>query len=148
MDHTDAKIVRILRKDGRISMQNLARRINMSGPAAADRVKKLEDAGIIKGYAALIDMEKLNRPVHAFMTASVSTENRKKLYDYISASDRIVRAYYVITGGSEVMMEVYAAGTDEIGRMQKDLFELAMTTTYIVMNEPVKDVFLDQDDID
>ena len=36
-------------------------------------------------------------------------------------------------------MEVYATGTDEIGRIQRDLFELAMTTTHIVMNEPLKD---------
>ncbi len=139
MDDIDVKIIKILRKNGRISMQHLAKEINMSGPAATDRVKKLEDAGIITGYGAHIDEAKLGRPLHAFITATVSIENRKRLYAYIEECVSIVRAYYVFTGGTEVIMEVYATGTDEIGRIQRDLFELAMTTTHIVMNEPLKD---------
>ena len=77
MDDIDVKIIKILRKNGRISMQHLAKEINMSGPAATDRVKKLEDAGIITGYGAHIDEAKLGRPLHAFITATVSIENGK-----------------------------------------------------------------------
>lgn len=139
MDSIDARILEILQANGRISMQQLAREINMSSPAATDRVKKLEDAGVIKGYTAVIDPEKLGLPVHAYMTATVTAESRRKFYEYINNCPSVITTYFTITGGAEVVMDIYAAGTDEVGRIQKDLFDLAMTTTNIVINEAVKE---------
>ena len=54
-DLTDRKIISILQKDGRITMKHLGELINMSTPSTIDRVRRLEEAGVIKGYAAVVD---------------------------------------------------------------------------------------------
>jgi Lrp/AsnC family leucine-responsive transcriptional regulator len=67
LDATDWNILRELQKDARLSYNELGRRVALSAPAAAERVRKLEDRGIIKGYAAQIDPEKVGLPILAFI---------------------------------------------------------------------------------
>lgn len=59
LDTVDTKILEILQKEGRISLRDLAKRIGISTPTASDKVKRLENLKVIKGYAALINLEKL-----------------------------------------------------------------------------------------
>ncbi|MEH6978424.1 Lrp/AsnC family transcriptional regulator, partial [Bacillus pseudomycoides] len=67
MDHIDRKILHILQEDGRISMTELGKMVNLSTPAVKERVKKLEDKNIITAYRAVINPEKLNKNVTAFV---------------------------------------------------------------------------------
>src|SRR5437588_1161331 len=64
---TDWKILRELQKDARLSYNELGRRVGFSAPAAAERVRRLEDAGIITGYAAQIDPAKVGLPLLALI---------------------------------------------------------------------------------
>lgn len=59
LDKVDTKILGILQKEGRISLRDLAKRIGISTPTASDKVKRLENLKVIKGYGAIIDAEKL-----------------------------------------------------------------------------------------
>lgn len=67
LDATDWKILRELQQDARLSYNELGRRVALSAPAAAERVRKLEDRGIITRYAALVDPEKVGLPIVAFI---------------------------------------------------------------------------------
>lgn len=67
LDSVDWQIVRELQSDGRISYNELGRRVNLSSPAVADRVRRLEDAGVITGYHARIDALRAGYPVSAFI---------------------------------------------------------------------------------
>ncbi len=67
LDGTDWKILRELQKDARLSYNELGRRVGLSAPAAAERVRKLEDAGIITGYAAQVDPAKVGLPLMALI---------------------------------------------------------------------------------
>ncbi|PDZ09465.1 AsnC family transcriptional regulator, partial [Bacillus pseudomycoides] len=67
MDHIDQRILHILQENGRISMTELGKMVNLSTPAVKERVKKLEDKNIITAYRAVIDLEKLNKNVTAFV---------------------------------------------------------------------------------
>src|SRR5947199_3309924 len=59
LDQTDWKILRELQKDARLSYNKLGRRVGLSAPATAERVRKLEDVGIITSYSAQVDVAKL-----------------------------------------------------------------------------------------
>jgi len=67
LDSTDWQILRELQRDARLSFNELGRRVNLSAPAAAERVRKLEDKGVIAGYSAQIDPAKIGLPLLAFI---------------------------------------------------------------------------------
>ncbi|MGP4079454.1 Lrp/AsnC family transcriptional regulator [Pseudalkalibacillus sp. R45] len=67
MDDIDRNILFFLQENGRISMTELGKKVGLSTPATNERVKKLEEKGIITGYRAVIDPEKLEKPVTAFI---------------------------------------------------------------------------------
>ena len=67
LDSTDWQILRELQQDGRLSYHELGRRVNLSAPAAAERVRKLEDRGVIAGYSAQINPTKVGLPLLAFI---------------------------------------------------------------------------------
>lgn len=67
LDQTDWKILRELQKDARLSYNELGRRVGLSAPATAERVRKLEDAGIITNYGAQVDVAKIGLPLLVFI---------------------------------------------------------------------------------
>ncbi|MFI6865695.1 Lrp/AsnC family transcriptional regulator [Nocardia sp. NPDC050406] len=67
LDDTDWRILAELQADGRLSYNELARRVHLSAPAVADRVRRLEDSGVITGYAARVDPRRTGMPVLAFI---------------------------------------------------------------------------------
>lgn len=67
VDSTDWRILRELQQDARLSYSELGRRVGLSAPAAAERVRKLEDKGVITGYSARVDPAKVGLPLLAFI---------------------------------------------------------------------------------
>ena len=67
LDQTDWKILRELQKDARLSYNELGRRVGLSAPATAERVRKLEDVGIITSYGAQVDVAKIGLPLLVFI---------------------------------------------------------------------------------
>ncbi|MDQ2837481.1 MAG: Lrp/AsnC family transcriptional regulator [Actinomycetota bacterium] len=67
MDSVDWRILAELQGDARLSQNEISRRVNLSAPAVAERVRRLTDAGVVRGYAARIDPNALGRAVQAFV---------------------------------------------------------------------------------
>lgn len=77
MDQTDLKIISILQNNGRISMKELGKIVSLSPPAVAERVKKLEETDVIQRYTAVINNEKIGKPISVLINASIKPENQK-----------------------------------------------------------------------
>ena len=71
MDETDERLVTLLQQNGRATQADLAKEIGLSQPATYGRIKKLEETGIIVGYAARVDASKLGKDVTAFVGVSI-----------------------------------------------------------------------------
>lgn len=71
MDATDKQLVELLQADGRATQLQLAKEVGLSQPATAERIRKLEDAGVITGYAAQVDATKLGKDVTAFVGVGI-----------------------------------------------------------------------------
>jgi Lrp/AsnC family transcriptional regulator, leucine-responsive regulatory protein len=67
LDDTDWQVLRELQADGRLSYHELGRRVGLSAPAVAERVRRLEEAGVITGYVARVDAARAGLPVEAFI---------------------------------------------------------------------------------
>ncbi|MHB8417972.1 MAG: Lrp/AsnC family transcriptional regulator [Myxococcales bacterium] len=71
VDPTDARIVELLQADGRATQQEIAAEVKLSQPAVAERIRKLEERGVIVGYTALVDAARLGKDVTAFIGVSI-----------------------------------------------------------------------------
>jgi Lrp/AsnC family leucine-responsive transcriptional regulator len=72
LDFVDREILRVLLADGRMSQEAVAREVNLSRPAVHERIKRLEESGVIRGYRTLVDWAALGYPVTAFVWVRVS----------------------------------------------------------------------------
>ncbi len=82
LDDIDRAILRNLQKDGRLSAATLAKKVDLSQPAAWRRVKRLEHAGIIKGRRVVLNKEKLGFGVSVFLGVKLATKGRVSLEDF------------------------------------------------------------------
>src|SRR3546814_10639681 len=111
VDRTDLRILRELQKDGRLPIVELANHIALSATACQRRVKKLEDSGVIAGYAALLDPVALGQQVDAFVRVSIERQSTDTALAFQDAVQKLpqVRACYVMTGDLDYLLH-------EIGR--------------------------------
>ena len=77
LDPIDKRILEQLQHDGRLSNADLAEKVGLSSSPCWRRVKALEEGGVIKGYAALLDAKTVGLSVNVFMSVSLSTQNEK-----------------------------------------------------------------------
>ncbi len=111
LDAIDWKILRELQDDGRMTNVELSRRIGISAPPCLRRVKRLEDAGLIRGYRALLDAAALGRGVVAFCLVGLQhhTETQLKTFAELARSWPMVREAWMVSGESDFMLHCVAS---------------------------------------
>src|SRR3712207_4448934 len=93
MDLTDAKIIEILQDNGRISMKDLGIAVGLTSPAVSERVKRLEEAGIISGYKAIINPDSMGRTIKAFINVSLPGTSYESFLEQVEEDHRIVEGH-------------------------------------------------------
>jgi Lrp/AsnC family transcriptional regulator, leucine-responsive regulatory protein len=126
IDSFDIQILRALRSDGRISVQDLSARIGLSATPTARRLRRLEDCGIVTGYCALIDEAALGYSVSVF----VSVQLDRQVDDALARFETAVATFpevvdcWLMTGNRDYLMRVATSGLKEfeqflVGRLTK-----------------------------
>jgi Lrp/AsnC family transcriptional regulator, leucine-responsive regulatory protein len=113
-DATDRKILSILREDGRASHAAIAKRVGLSAPAVGERVRKLEQSGVIKGYRAILNPAALERDVSAYVAiapqprypAAHLVENLMPLFE--------IEELHAVAGEHGYIAKVRVASTEEL----------------------------------
>jgi DNA-binding Lrp family transcriptional regulator len=110
LDATDWRILRELQRDGRVTNVDLAGRVGLSPPPCLRRVQALERAGVISGYRALLDAEKLGFDVRlfAFVGLRSQAETELKAFASLVASWPLVREAYAISGEADFLLKCVA----------------------------------------
>ena len=94
-DQTDMRILEVLQQDGRASYAELARAVSMSASTVTERVRRLEDSGVITGYSAVVDPERLGLGVMAFVRLRYPTGNYKPFLDLLATKPETIEAHHV-----------------------------------------------------
>lgn len=136
LDATNLHIVRELRADGRIGMAELGRRIGMSAPAVAERVQRLERAGVITGYRAELDPSALGFPVSAVVRIRPSPGQLQRIPE-IAQETAEVGECYRITGEDCYLLRLYLRSIDELEDVLDRFTPHGQTTTSIIHSMPV-----------
>lgn len=107
IDASDKSILKILQKDGRASASYISDQVGLSIPAVSDRIKKMQDIGIIKGYEAIIDTKKIGCDVSAFITiVSESSAHFNDVIENAENSSEVVKCYTTTGSGSHILYVV------------------------------------------
>ena len=137
MDSTDYRIIEILQKNGRISMKDLGKAVNMTSPAVAERVRKLEENGVILGYKAIISPEKLNKNIMAFINVGLAPENYQPFIDFAGKNESIVECHHV-TGGFSVIIKVLTKNTSDLKALIDEIKKIGSTQTSVILSSPIE----------
>lgn len=134
IDEIDKKILDQLQQNGRISFRELAKRVGLSAPSVIERVRKLEDAGVIMGYGAFVDHKKVGYPIRALAYMYTSFNNPDlRILGEISAIPEVLR-YWSITGENDYCIEIIARSIEDLGRILTDLAKLGKLSTCVALN--------------
>jgi Lrp/AsnC family transcriptional regulator, leucine-responsive regulatory protein len=136
LDATDHSILDQLQRDGRISVADLARTINLSASATADRLRRLTDTGVVIGYSATLDPEALGYTVTAFVRLAYPTGNYKPFHDLLDTTPEVVEAHHV-TGDDCFVLKVLARSMHDLERITGKLATLGGITTSVVYSSPL-----------
>lgn len=137
IDEIDRKLLKELQEDARTSYAELGRRVGLTTPAVIERVRKLEDAGIILGYRAEIDTAKVGLPITAFVRMSIAGVDYSHIIEVAQQSDEVLECHRG-TGGDSFIMKVAVASVENLQEIIDKLTPYGITTTALVLSSPVK----------
>jgi Lrp/AsnC family leucine-responsive transcriptional regulator len=137
IDDIDRKILNELQLDARISYAELGRRVGLTTPAVIERVRKLEDSGIVTGYRVEIDPSKVALPITAFFRMSISGVDYSHIIEVAEESNEVLECHRG-TGGDSFIMKVAVSSVEHLQEVIDRLTPYGITTTTIVLSSPVK----------
>ncbi len=137
IDDIDRKILKELQQDARVSYAELGRRVGLTTPAVIERVRKLEDAGVIVGYRAEIDTAKVGLPITAFVRMSITGVDYSHIIEVAEQSNEVLECHRG-TGGDSFIMKVAVSSVENLQQIIDKLTPYGITTTAIVLSSPVK----------
>jgi Lrp/AsnC family leucine-responsive transcriptional regulator len=136
-DATDWRILEALQTQGRATFAELARAVSMSSSAVTERVRRLEEAGVIEGYAAVVDQERIGLPILAFVRLRYPNGNYKPFHDLLDTTPEILEAHHV-TGDDCFVLKVAARSMSHVEQVSGKIGALGSVTTSVVYSSPLR----------
>ena len=136
LDAINVRVLEELQADGRLGMAELGRRIGMSAPAVAERVQRLERAGVISGYRAEIDPKAVGFSIAAIVRVRPAPGQLQKIPEIARSTPAVVECYR-ITGEDCYLMKLYLHSIDELEETLDYFTPFGLTTTSIIHSAPV-----------
>lgn len=136
LDEIGWKILVELQNNARMSFADLGRRVGLSTPAVLERIRRMEEAGIISGYRAEIDYSKIGYGILAFIRVSVVGDFLPRIMKVARDLPEVLECYRV-TGDESFIMKVAVESVDKLEQLIDRLTPFVATTTSIVLSSIV-----------
>jgi Lrp/AsnC family transcriptional regulator, leucine-responsive regulatory protein len=135
-DATDRKILFSLSENARLPMKDLARKVGLSAPSTAERVRRLEEAGVLLGYTIRVSPAALGLPIGIFIRIRPMPGELTRVAALLAARPQIIQCDRV-TGDDCFIAKAYMQSVDELERLIDDLLPYATTNTALIQSSPV-----------
>ena len=136
LDSVDQKILSALVHNARVSMAELARIVGLSAPSVAERVKRLEDAGVIEGYRAVVNPKALGLGLSAWLRIRPTPGQMHRVTKILQDLPDIVECHR-ITGDDCFIARVHVRSVEDLEVVIDALISYSMTNTSIIQSSPV-----------
>lgn len=136
MDELDWKVLALLQRDGRTTYTELARQVHLSVPAVTERVKRLEEAGVVEGYTARVNPAAAGYLVTALIAITVLQPGKAKFLKVLEAIPEVLECHHV-TGADSYIMRLVAVSMADLERLIGKINIYGETRTSIIMSTPL-----------
>ncbi|WP_219062812.1 Lrp/AsnC family transcriptional regulator [Pseudomonas sp. UMAB-08] len=137
MDKYDRILLDALLENGRASFAQLARLVNLSAPAVAERVAKLEASGVITGYEAKVDMAKVGLPIQCVIELRLASHGNQQTYDDLVRIPELTQCHRV-TGDPCVIMQAAVGSMPELENLINRVAQFGFSKTSIVLSTSIE----------
>lgn len=136
IDRLNWNILGLLQKNARMSNAEIGRNVGISSPAVSERIKKMEDAGLIKGYHTVVSPYISNYQLKAIITVRAFMGKLKPFLEKLTTYDEVLNCYR-ITGNENIVMEVVLKNQKHLEQFIDQLIVYGETKTQIVLSQVV-----------
>ncbi len=136
LDAIGRKILAVLQENARAPLSRIGQRVGLSAPAVAERVRKLEEAGLIRGYHARLDPSLLGRPVAAFIQLQTDTRHYPAVKTLAARLPAVIACHH-ISGDASFMLHVCVAAVADLESVVARFSAFGRTQTAIVLSTAV-----------
>ncbi len=137
LDPLGQKLLRALQENARLSYSELGRQLGLSAPAVADRVRKMEEAGVITGFHAEVNPALLGYGVVAYISLTTPTDKYPRVLELAQRLPEIRECHHV-TGSEAFILKVLATSIPHLESVIAQLSSFGATSTSIVLSSPVR----------
>lgn len=137
LDDIDYKIIKLLQEDGRMPVKRIAQIVSLTPPAVAERIKKLEKSGVIKGYKAIVEPRKLGKDIKAIIIVTMNAGQRKEFIKFATENNNILECHHV-TGGFSMLVKAIFRDTAELEELVGKIQKYGNTQTLIILSSPIE----------
>ena len=138
LDDIDRRLIEALQDDARLSYRGLGRRIGLSQPAVADRVRRLEEAGVVLGYRARVDRGSAGLPITAFLRVTCAGDRFHAIHRLARELPAVLECHHV-SGEACFMVKVAEASLAGLERTVERFREHGETVSSVVLSSVVED---------
>ena len=124
MDDVDKKILSIIQKDATIPLSELSKKVGISKTPSWNRIRKMEEEGIIKSKVTVLDNKKINLSIVVFLSVSVSSHSEEWLINFqkiLSQYNQIIEAYRLTGSSTDYLLKIVAPSIEEYDKFQQQL---------------------------
>jgi Lrp/AsnC family transcriptional regulator, leucine-responsive regulatory protein len=136
IDQINVQLLQELQSDPRLTMAELGRRVGMSSPAVAERIRRLEDAGVITGYRFDVNPAALGLPLAAYVRVRPDPGQLSKIAELAQRIPEVVECHR-ITGEDCFILKIHFPAMDQLDRLLDRFLAYGTTTTSIIQSSPV-----------
>lgn len=137
IDSLSWRILSELQKNARTPYSTIGKKIGLTGPAVAERVQKLQNLGIIKGFTADIDLRKIGYSLTAIISVKINAGSIDRFLKYLKSVDEVFECSRV-TGAESMIIKVALKEPVDLERLVNSIIEYGRPTTSIVLSTPIE----------
>ncbi|MFS0638743.1 Lrp/AsnC family transcriptional regulator [Mesobacillus foraminis] len=134
LDNIDFQILRLLSENSRVQWKDLGKQIHMTGQAVGNRIKKLEESGVIKTYSLIVDQMKVGLSYTAFVIIYMKTANHDSFIRFINDQNEVVEAHRV-SGEGCYHLKIKVNSQEKLNLLLNKILEYGNYTLYLSIHE-------------
>ena len=133
MDATDKQILVLLERNARMSVKEIAASISLTPPAVSQRIRRLEQEGIIEGYTTVINLAGVGRSIRALISLSVPPASREEFLQLAQQQKAVLQCHHV-TGEYSYILSVATHDMESLERLINRFQKIGQTSTQIILS--------------
>ena len=137
LDESDRKILELLMQNARMSLKEIAEQVYLTSPTVAARIRRMEKAGIIRGFMPSIGYSALGYTIKAFINLEVAPADKKDFYPFIEKIPNVIECSCV-TGDYSMLIECVFRYSEDLDHLINELQRFGRTKTLIAFSTSVE----------